>query len=365
MSRHLLHVFPTFEVGGAQMRLAILIGTLGAGYRHTIIAMDGRYDAAALLPPDAKVEFGEHSSEGNLLKRLVRYRLQIKSISPDVLVTYNWGAIEWAMACALTNVRHIHAADGFGPDEAAGQFRRRILTRRVALRRGELIVPSLALKAIATDLWRLNPKRVLYIPNGIAPRDAFQTRIEDLGLDLPADTPRIVWAGALRREKNVVRLLKAFAPLKDQAVLVLIGEGPERGAIEAEAKALGLGSRCHLLGARKDVRDLMMQCDVFALSSDTEQMPIVLLEAMDAGLPAASVDAGDVVQMVAEENQPYVVEKSVEALTEALRGLIADPAARRSIGAANQRRMRGTYDLDRMTARYRDAFDAPGSFAHA
>jgi glycosyltransferase involved in cell wall biosynthesis len=365
MSRHLLHIFPSFQVGGPQVRFAALAAGLGEQFSHTVLAMNGCYDAASYLPKSIDVQIGEHPSSGAFASRLLTYRRMLADLSPDMLVTYNWGAIEWSMANTLTGVRHIHIADGFGPEEADRQLTRRVWTRRVALRNSDVIVPSLVLKDIATRVWRLNPQRVIHIPNGIAPQDQYRTQLDKLGLDLPRQTLRIVWAGALRREKNPIRLLRAFAPLKDRAVLLIVGDGPERESIEREATALGLGSRCRLLGTRSDVRDLMMQCDVMAMSSDTEQMPIAVLEAMDAALPVASIDVGDVRRMVSEENRPFIVGPSDRALTEALRTLITDDAARKTIGAANRKRRRSCYGLNDMIARYGAAFGAPAEMRHA
>ena len=95
-----------------------------------------------------------------------------------------------------------------------------------------------------------------------------------------------------------------------------------------------------------------MQCDLLALSSDTEQMPLVVLEAMDAGLPVASTAVGDVEYMVCEENRPYIVQGSAPELGAAMRALVADAKVRRTIGIANQRRLRQDYAAQDMIAAY-------------
>src|SRR5690606_34421165 len=200
----------------------------------------------------------------------------------------------------------LHFEDGFGPEEAERQLPRRVWTRRLALARSDVVVPSHTLRTLATKVWRLNGRRVRHIPNGVRPRRAFATTLAELGLALPSGRVRIAWVGALRPEKNPARLLRAFGSVKDDAVLLLIGDGPEREALEAEVSRLGLAESVRFLGARDDARDIIMQCDVLALSSDTEQMPLVVLEAMDAGLPVVSTDVGDVRRMVAEPNRPYV-----------------------------------------------------------
>jgi glycosyltransferase involved in cell wall biosynthesis len=350
---HILHVFPGFAIGGAQVRFAALADGLGQGFRHTVISLTGNHEAAKLLAPEAPVSLEKAPDAGGpIVARLAQYRRTIDRLAPDLLVTYNWGSIEWAMANAVAGAPHIHIEDGFGPDEARRQLPRRIWARRLSLRGSTVVVPSLVLMDIAAQVWRLKPARVRYIPNGIEPQDVPRTAIGSLALDLPAALPRIVWAGALRREKNLMRLLHAFAPLKDRAVLLVIGEGPERAAIEHEIDRLALRPHVRLLGHRSDARDLMMQCQIMALSSDTEQMPLTVLEAMDAGLPVASVDVGDVRQMVAPQNQPFVVPMAETALESALDALLADAALRDSIGRANRARLRHVYNRAAMVKAY-------------
>jgi glycosyltransferase involved in cell wall biosynthesis len=308
------------------------------------------------LPPGAAITHGDSPAAHGLLGRLASYRRDIAARAPDLLVTYNWGAIEWALANGSLDTPHVHIEDGFGPEEINHQIARRVWTRRLALRRSEVIVPSITLREMATQVWRLSKRHVRYIPNGLEPRDRPVTRIDDLGLNLPQGLPRIAFAGALRREKNPVRLLRAFAPLKKEAVLLVAGDGPEMAAVQQEAERLSLGSSIHLLGRREDVRDILMQCDVLALSSDTEQMPLAVLEGMDAGLPIASMRVGDVGHMVSRENQPFIVEGSDVELGAAMQALVANAATRKAIGAANRRHSREIYQAKDMIGAYRTLF---------
>ena len=354
---HILHVFSTFKVGGPQVRFAALVEGLGGAFSHSVIAMDGNYAAAGLLPPAAKVAIGEKPpAGGSLMGRLKRYRREIRARAPDLLITYNWGAIEWALANASLDTPHIHLEDGFGPEEADRQFARRVWIRRLALWRSEVVVPSLVLRDMALRVWRLARNHVHYVPNGIVPRDRPVTDIDSLGLNLPRGLPRIVFAGALRPEKNLIRLLRAYALVKNDAALLVIGDGSEMEKLVREAERLSLGPHLHFLGRREDVRDIVMQCDIMALSSDTEQMPLVVLEGMDAGLPIVSTRVGDVEQVVASENRPYIVKRSELELGAAMGALVTDPAARKAVGAANRRRVRRDFLAADMIAAYGQLF---------
>ena len=355
----ILHVFPGFGVGGAQMRFVALAKGLGAEFAHSVVSLSGERGAKQFLTPDMPVvQVEAPSGAGSLMARLARYRRALRESAPDLLVTYNWGAIEWALANDALRTPHVHIEDGFGPEESKRQFPRRVWTRRLALRRSTLVVPSRTLEDMALDVWHLRKTSVRYIPNGIEPRERFQTRLEDLELHLPPGKPVIAWAGALRREKNLSRMLRAFAPLKLEATLLIIGDGPEMAAARVEAENLSITPSVRFLGRRQDVRDILMQCDILALSSDTEQMPLVVLEAMDARLPVVSTAVGDVKYMVCEENGPYIVQGSAQELGAAMRALVADKAVRQTIGVANQRRLRQDYAARDMVAAYRDLFRA-------
>jgi L-malate glycosyltransferase len=349
----LLHVFPNFGLGGAQARFAILARALGRDFRHTVVSLGDDRQAVALLSPEAPVAFvGAPTAEQSLPARLGAYRRMLRDLQPDLLLTYNWGSIEVALA-NRGRIPHLHMEDGFGPEEARRQLQRRIWLRRLALAHSRVVVPSLTLQEIALEIWRLRPNRVHYLPNGVAPASTCATRLDTIAPGLPGGAVRIAWAGGLRREKNLTRLLQAFAPVKDKAVLLLIGDGPEKAAVLAEAERLALGTRLRLLGPRSDVRDILMQSDILALSSDTEQMPLVVLEAMDAGLPIVACDVGDVRYMVAPANRSFVVAPNDEAFAAALATLTATTEARQAIGEANRLHVRQFFSEERMIESYR------------
>jgi glycosyltransferase involved in cell wall biosynthesis len=354
----LLHVFSTFAVGGSQLRFATLAAAFGARYRHIVIAMDGDHACAARLAEgldvrcqSVEVVKGVIATLGNVR----RFRRRLREITPDVLVTYNWGALEWALANMPRRVRHIHVEDGFGPEERAGQLPRRVLTRRLALARSTVIVPSRTLWRIATEVWRLDERRVRYVPNGI-----------DLGRfaggRTAAGEPVIGTVAALRAEKNLARLLRAFRLVADSlpAQLVIAGDGPERPGLEQLARDLGLGGRVRFAGHLDDPADLYRGLDVFALSSDTEQMPLSVIEAMATGLPIASTAVGDVAAMLAAENRPFVTRLDEQALGAAMAALTRDPALRARLGAANRARAEAEFGQAAMVAAWGALFDGAG-----
>jgi glycosyltransferase involved in cell wall biosynthesis len=356
MTPHLLHVFPSFGIGGMPLRTVRVMTHLAARCRHTVISLDGVTTAADQIPAGTAVEtLAMVVDKRRPLANLLGFRRFLASTKPDLLATYNWGAIEWAVANRFRPLcRHIHFEAGFGREEAARQFRRRVIARRFALAKAAaVVVPSRALERIALEVWRLSRERVRYIPDGID-----LTRF--IAGKHPAAPQHDIVIGTvapLRPEKNIARLIEAFSLVADDPrfQLIIAGDGPERRGLEQLAGARQLNHRITFLGHVSRPEEVLPGFDIFALSSDTEQIPNAMLEAMAAGLPIASVDVGDVGRMVAASNRPYIVPRDrPDALALAFRQLAADPALRQGLGAENRDRAEQHFGQDRMFQQYEE-----------
>ncbi len=350
----ILHVFPSFAVGGAQVRFAALANRHGARWRHAVVALDGETGCAARLDPALGVALLAPPAQARRLpRRLLGIHRFLRRHRPALLVTSNWGSIEWAMArLALPHLPHLHLEDGFGPEERTMQLRRRVLARRVALRFSQVVLPSLTLRRIALEGWRLPPARMRYIPNGVD-LARFHPAEGPAVLDFGGTGPVIGTAAALRPEKNIARLLRAFALLRDSgdaARLLILGDGPERPRLEALTAQLGLAPCVRFLGHVAEPAATYRAMDLFCLSSDTEQMPFSVLEAMATGLPVVSTDVGDVAKMLPAESRGQVVPAEDAALAGALRTLLRDPVLRGRLGAANRARAEQEFNQEAMFA---------------
>ena len=362
MAIEILHVFSSFAVGGSQMRFAQLANGLKGEFRHRVIALDGQNGAMEKIFPGTPVELVKAPEMACALPgRLMRIRRFVKQNSPDLMATYNWGAIEWALANRLLpRVPHLHFEDGFGPDEDEHrQIPRRVLVRRVALSGGHtrVIVPSQALFRLASEgQWHLTTKRVKHIVNGVD-IDKFSPD----PMALPRDYVHVVTVGALRAEKNFSRLIEAIAAVRDMTGkdvrLSIAGDGPDRPRLEAEIERLELAGIVLLLGAVRAPETVLKSGDIFAMSSTTEQMPISLLEAMAVGLPAVCTDVGDIRSMLSVANTSFVTpEPDKAAYHKALATLIEDKTFRQEMGAANRARVEMDFDEQGMLNTYRTLF---------
>ncbi len=359
--RRLLHVFSTFDVGGPQVRFAQLANRFGRRYEHVVVAMDGGYACAERLNADVPLTLPcPPIDKRAVLGNPLRFRRLLQGYAPDVLVTYNWGATEWGLANLSPLCRHIHVEDGFGPDEVQRQRLCRVLFRRLALASARRIVlPSQTLYRIARDVWKFPERRIAYVPNGIDCARFDGTGDPDLRRRLGLDAAALLvgTVAALRPEKNLGRLLHAFAAAgMARSALIVAGDGPERDRLEGEAARLGLGDRVRFLGHVTRPEAVVGMLDVFAMSSDTEQMPIGLIEAMAAARPVAATDVGDVKAMVAADNRPFVTPCHAEALGVSLGRLLGDLSLRHRLGVANRRKAHAEFTQERMTAAWDTLF---------
>ena len=363
-----LHCHSTFAAGGKELRSIQLMQAFGPGIDHVIVsAQPDALGAREHIDPSVRATFARNfppltgfPSPG----RLVAIAEAMKGY--DLILTYNWGAMDVAMAHTVFGKRFglaplVHHEDGFNEDEAGGLKTRRNLYRRAGLQgAARLIVPSQLLEGIARQVWQQSPAKVLRIPNGIDTA-AFAAAPQP-GVLRVVKRPGERWIGTLaglRPVKQLPLLVEAMTSLPEDWHLVICGEGPERDAIRAAAERFSISHRVHLPGAVRHPAEVIGLFDIFALSSASEQFPISVVEAMAAGLPVAAPDVGDIRTMVAESNHPFIaVPGDAGALGQMLADLAGDEALRTRIGAANRAKAAAQFDRAGMFDAYRAAYSA-------
>ena len=199
---------------------------------------------------------------------------------------------------------------------------RRVWARRllVGLRRIPMIVASRQLEDIASKHWWVTGDRLCFIANGVS-IPTLSPKMRAITSKDQSDLPIVIGTVAvLRPEKNIARLLRAFAALHKvyQARLVIVGDGPERASLEALAISLGIATCVEFTGYLKSPSIKLTEFDVFALSSDTEQLPIAMLEAMASGMPVVTTNVGDVAKIIPPAAHELISEANDSAFEKAL-----------------------------------------------
>jgi glycosyltransferase involved in cell wall biosynthesis len=213
------------------------------------------------------------------------------------------------------------------------------------------------------------PERRLAVIRNSARPDAFADpdpafRYKLLGL-FPGGSrvSRVVLAaGRLSPEKGFDVLVAAAARVlaaDPTAGFVLFGEGVERPRLERRVRELGIAERFRLPGFTRDLDRLLPWADVVAQSSYTEGLPNVVLEAGAAGVPAVATAVGGTPEAIAEGETGWLVPPGdPAALADRIDELMADPAARRRMGAAAKARMRGLFSFESQAAAYVRLFES-------
>jgi glycosyltransferase involved in cell wall biosynthesis/peptidoglycan/xylan/chitin deacetylase (PgdA/CDA1 family) len=207
---------------------------------------------------------------------------------------------------------------------------------------------------------RFPADRVHIIRNGIdcqrfAPSvEARSTLRRELGIDRSSKLVGIV--AALRPEKNhrmFVNVAEKLSRQSDDVHFVIVGDGPERTAIEAQIAAHNLESRVHLLGTRHDTDQIVAGLDLFLLCSHNEASPVSILEALSSEVPVISTRVGSVAESVIDGETGYLVDcDDEEAMAKKARMILDDSQLGHDLGENGRKLVIETGSLDSMVEGY-------------
>ncbi len=175
-----------------------------------------------------------------------------------------------------------------------------------------------------------------------APPSAHSPLRAEIGLD--GKTPLLACVGRLARIKRIDVLLRALSLLPAEVHLALVGDGPDREALVRLASDLGLSARLHWCGWRRDLAGIYAAADLVVLSSDSEGLPLSLVEAMACGRAVVATEVGGVSELLVHERTGLLVPpRDPESLARAIASLLGRPAVRAEMGARGRARVRERY----------------------
>lgn len=239
--------------------------------------------------------------------------------------------------------------------------KKRMLFNRWMLRRKDHVVAvGEAVKQALVVNEGIPPGRIEIVYNGIdtdrfTPSPSLRETVRS-ELGLRQNDFAVMQVARLDYLKDHPTAVRALSRVPD-ARLFLVGEGPERPAIDAEVARLNLADRVHFLGLRKDIPRLLQAADVFLLTSTSEGIPLTLIEAMATGLPVVTTDVGGTAEVVVEGTTGYLAPAQDDAaLAVALRRLDDDVALRQRLGEAGRQRAVERFSEAQMAERYHDLY---------
>jgi glycosyltransferase involved in cell wall biosynthesis len=358
------HLLQWFDLGGGESVALQLAGKqVAAGHRVLAVALTAEQGPLAdefrargveLHAVSRRLSGYDPTLYASLLALLARLR-------PDVVHTHHPQSLVYAAPPAkLLRRAVVHTKHGVDIDTP----RRLWLIRGTTLFVDALVAVSAETAAIARDQREIARRRLRVIENGIDlerfVEDEAQRRATRDELGIPHDAWVVGTVGRLEPVKNHALLLRAMAPLCQRgAHLVLVGDGGEREALGALARELPGGESIHLLGMRRDIARLLQAMDAFAISSDSEGLPLALLEALAARLPVVSTAVGGIVSVLRHEETGLLGPAGDAAALQAhLERLRDDRALAAVLGEAGRELARQHYSLDHTVDRYEQLYRA-------
>ena len=297
--------------------------------------------------------------------RLARRVLhEIDDFQPDIVQANGARTVKYAASAALARRARtwalVYRNIGNPRDWVATPIHKAFYRRIVMPQLDGVVGVSQATLDAVRDFYALSIP-MTHIPRGVDPAALTPTGSPDAlraALGLCADDRVLVYVGSLSPEKRLDRLLAALPPLVVEFPSLhvwIVGDGPLREELQSLANRLDLRHTVHFLGAQDRVGDYLNAADLFALTSDTEGMPGVLLEAGYMGLPVVATDVGGVAECVVDGETGILVPArddatAVTALTAALARLLRDPALRERMGENARTLVAERFTLDNIAA---------------
>jgi glycosyltransferase involved in cell wall biosynthesis len=296
-ARKLAFLLPDMRGGGAErVALRLMEDFVRAGHEVQLVLMNASGELMPLLPPEVCVIDLHAKRIRNVVAPLRRY---FREHQPDAIQVFMWPlTVAGVIAHRLSRSRsRIVLSEHITLSKQYGHLGTLALTALKASIRYfyPLADARVAVSHQAADdqsrLTGLRRDSINVIYNPVNPPPAISAAV-DVGAIWGASGQRIITVGSLKAQKNHELLIRAFARLRQdrQARLLILGEGELRGRLSDLAKSEGVAEDVLLPGFYPDPWPFYLSADLFALSSDYEGYPLVLVEALRAGLPIVSTD---------------------------------------------------------------------------
>jgi glycosyltransferase involved in cell wall biosynthesis len=337
------------SLAGAEESLSTLLAELADHVRVTVIGVDAAVVAAlAAARPGAATRLCRPVRNKSDAIGVADHLRVIASVRPDVLQVnlHTMWACQYALLAGIAVPRVRVIAVEHTPPIPGTPFQHRV-KRWTSAHLAAHVAGSNAVARGVEAVAGLDPQSVRTIYYGVRAPDS-----------RPASrTGHTVGSiGRLVREKGYDVLLAALATVPD-ARLRLVGDGPERSALEAQATALGVAERVEFRGWQADIASELAAMDAMAVPSRLEGFGIVAVEAMLAGVPVVASRTGGMPEYIVDDETGVLVDPDDEVgLASALRALLADPDRRGRLSAAGERYAQSHFAPERCARAFEELY---------
>jgi glycosyltransferase involved in cell wall biosynthesis len=283
-----------------------------------------------------------------------RLRQLIRALKPDLVQTWLFAANAYGRSAARSaGVRHLVASERCVDEWKS--WHELAIDRRLAKYTDAIVVNSRGVQAFY-EQQGIAAEKLRLIYNGVPPAPASTTSRETLlaELDLPSDTRLLGAVGRLwpqKRLKDLIWATDLLHVIRNDAHLLVIGDGPQRALLERYARQCHIADHVHFLGTRDDVPRFMPHFDLLWLASGFEGLPNVVMEAMAAGVPVVASDIPGTRELVVSGETGYLVPLGDRAAyAKFAHKILEDPTLRARLGAAGRKRIESEFTVDAMVA---------------
>jgi glycosyltransferase involved in cell wall biosynthesis len=352
----ILHLAAPADVGGLERVVqALAIGQRESGHTvHVAAIVPNLEGAQAFLRPMAAAGVRTHTvlvAGRAYARERAAVAVLCRALRPDVVHTHGYrpDVVDAGVArrLGIATVTTVHGFTGGGWKNRLYEW-----VQRRAFRSFDAVVAVSA--PLAERLGGVPASRLVVLPNAWRePLPALDRAAARAQLGVADDTLHLGWVGRLSLEKGPDVFVEALARIKDlRFVASFLGDGPEQGRLRARGAEIGVSDRLRWHGATADASRLFPGFDLFVLSSRTEGTPIVLFEAMSAGVPIVATRVGGVGDVVTAAEALLVASEDPEALAGAIRTVANDRVAAVARARAARARVEERYALGPWVAGY-------------
>ncbi|MCS7308613.1 MAG: glycosyltransferase [Armatimonadetes bacterium] len=362
--RRVLILHATYAVGGAERVLQLLAQQLRSRFDLQVCALYqpgviGEQIQASGLPFVALQ--GRSRTDWRVLPRFLRLLRQLR---PDVLLTVDspYAVLYAVIAKRLSLVRRlVIAAHSFGKVKRTREMK---FARRLASSVTDTLIALAETHRrflVEREGWRV--REIVVIPNGVdLQRFTPQGHHYRVEWGLSPHHPSFGIVAGLRPEKNLFRFLRVAQRVLNalpEAHAFVVGDGELRHELQTFSHQMRCDTRITFTGALQDIPAVWRSLHVAVLTSDTEVLPMTLIEAAACGVPAVSTDVGAVREIVLDGETGFVVPPEDEqALAERILYLLLHPDERQRMGVRARQHAESHFDLRQMIERYARVLEA-------